>query len=124
MKKAKGVVFMIIRCDEMTNEVRCNMRGGAGEVLATTLFEQGVCNPKIKLFKVLTLEQGAGIGYHVHENEQEMFYVLSGRGEYNDNGALAVLNAGDSCITKSGEGHGVCNREAEPLKLLALIITD
>lgn len=115
---------MIIRSEEMSNEVRSRMRGGDGEVLATTLFEQGLCNPKIKLFKLLTLEQGSNIGYHVHENEQEMFYVLSGKGEYNDNGTQTVLNAGDSCITKSGEGHGVGNTQKVPLKLLALIIAD
>lgn len=115
---------MIMRNEEMPREVRSQMRGGNGDVFMTSLFAPGVCNPKIKMMKILTFEQGAGIGYHVHENEQEIFYVISGEGEYNDNGTPAVLRAGDSCITQSGEGHCVGNRSEEPLKLFAVIIAD
>lgn len=115
---------MIRRQEEMPVELRRQMRDGSGEVTVTKLFLPEDGDPRVKLHAVLTIPQGAGIGYHVHEGEQEMFYVLSGEGEYNDNGTAAVLRAGDSCITRSGQGHGVKNCREEPLRLLALILTD
>ena len=49
------------------------------------------------LFTVITQNNppGVGIPMHVHENEDEIFKVLEGEIEFDTNGSLHVLKAGD-----------------------------
>lgn len=115
---------MIKRKADMEAEIRRQMRGGNGEVTVTELWRQDGLNPKVKLLAQITLPKGAGIGYHLHKNEQEFFHVLSGEALYNDNGNPAVLRQGDSCLTVSGQGHSVENVCDNDLRLMALIMLD
>ena len=62
---------------------------------------------------------GAG---HVHEGEDELYYILSGRAETNDNGTVRELVPGDSTLTRSGEGHSIKAVGTENLELLATIV--
>ena len=48
--------------------------------------------------------------------------MLSGEGEYSDNGSIVTLHAGDTAFCPDGEGHSMANRGAEPLVLMALVI--
>lgn len=79
---------------------------------------------KLSFFALATLKPGAGVGYHVHTGEGEMYYVLSGKGEYNDNGVIVPIKAGDVTYCKSGEGHGIENTGSEDLVFNAMIIYD
>ena len=49
------------------------------------------------LFTVVTQDNpsGAGIPMHVHDNEDETFHVLDGEIEFDTNGSLHLLKAGD-----------------------------
>ena len=65
---------------------------------------------------------GNGIGYHVHVGDAEIYYVYSGKGEYNDNGTIVPIEAGDVTFCPAGSGHGVMCVGDEPLELIALIL--
>ncbi len=65
---------------------------------------------------------GSGTDYHVHTGDAELYYILSGKGEYNDNGTIQTIEAGDVTFTPSGTGHGVKCIGNEPLELTALIL--
>ena len=43
-------------------------------------------------------------------------------GEYNDNGSIVTMRAGDTAFCPDGEGHCIANRGTEPLVFLALIV--
>lgn len=75
-----------------------------------------------RVFAHTTVLPGMGIGYHVHNGDTEIYYIYSGKGEYNDNGEMTVVEAGDVTFTPSGTGHGIKNIGDEPLELIALII--
>lgn len=104
-------------------EVRHEMRGGKGDVTITKTVSEGLC-ANARLFATITLPVGASIGYHVHENETELFYFISGEGKVNDDGQEIAVRAGDSMQTTSGHGHGVENTGTEPLVLAACIVKD
>ena len=98
------------------------MRGGDGSVTVTELLTPGELSEKGRLCARLTLEPGSSIGYHMHEKEMELFYVLSGEGEYIDNDETVALYPGDMTLTPDGESHSIKNAGNKPLELLALIL--
>ena len=98
---------MIRKKQECAQEIREQMKGGPGRVLQTSFVNKDELLNKGRLFGNLHLEPDCGIGYHVHENETEIFYIASGEAVYNDNGEEKKVEAGDICICKPGEGHGV-----------------
>ncbi|MBP5162070.1 MAG: cupin domain-containing protein [Spirochaetales bacterium] len=82
----------------------------------------GELNDKGRVFAHTTVAPHSGIGYHVHNGDTEIYYVLSGKAEYNDNGTIVPIEAGDVTFTPSGTGHGINNPNDEPLDIIALII--
>jgi len=77
---------------------------------------------KGRVFAHSTLQPGCSIGYHVHQDESETYYIYSGTGEFNDNGTLVKVSTGDVTFTPAGEGHGIKNIGSEPLEFIALIL--
>ena len=66
--------------------------------------------------------QSCEIGWHIHEGDGETFLILSGEGEFNDNGTVTTVRAGDVCFTGDGEGHSLKNLRDEPLEYVALVL--
>lgn len=114
---------MIKRKSDMNEQLKVAMRGGDGQVLVTNVVEKGEYKGSSRLVGVLTLEKDCSIGAHVHENEEEIFYIMEGTATYYDNGETVILNAGDSCVCLGGEEHSIANRHDETLKVFAVILT-
>ena len=70
---------MIRKAEECVKEYREHMRDGAGTVEITNLGTPAELNDKGRLFARITLNPGCSIGYHVHEKDSELFYILKGR---------------------------------------------
>ena len=114
---------MIRRKEDRHVEYREHMRGGDGTVqLNHIIHEPGELNDKGRLFSHMHLEKGCGIGWHVHEKDAELFYILNGTAEYSDNGEIVTLNAGDVSICPAGTGHAIRNAGEEPLDFIALVL--
>lgn len=117
---AKGI-FMFISSKAYITETRLNMRGGDGEVILEHFTKESLPQ-NVRLMAKITLNKGCSIGYHIHENETEAFFFVSGKGIVNDNGTEKEVIAGDTLITASGCGHSVKNTGDEPLVIVATII--
>ena len=74
------------------------------------------------MFSVVTLEPGSELGWHVHKGDGEFYHIISGEGEYSDNGSIVTMLAGDTAFCPDGEGHSIANRGTEPLVFVALIV--
>ena len=113
---------MIKKAAEFTTEYRENMRGGNGTVEITNFATPEYLNNKGRLFANITLKPGCSIGYHVHENDSELFYLLRGEVLYNDNGTEHTLHAGDVMICPAGAGHSIANNGEETAEVCAVIV--
>ena len=113
---------MITYQNQQRHSVREFMRGGRKQVELTALSAQ--LPGKMRMFNVLTLIPGASIGYHVHENETELFYFLEGHGRVQDDDRFHDVSAGDAMTTFSGHGHAVENTGDTDLVVLAAIVLD
>ena len=58
----------------------------------------------------------------VHEQDAELFYILKGTAEYNDNGEMRIVHAGDVTICPTGTCHGIANKTDEVVELVAVIV--
>ncbi len=114
---------MIKYKNDMRTEERPNMRGGNGTVKITHALEKEDINGPVRLCATLTLEPGASIGEHNHENEDEIFYIVSGTAKVTDNGEEKVLYMGDSIITGNGGSHSIENIGIDTLVVFATIVT-
>lgn len=115
---------MIKRKDEMTSTVKPNMRGGDGQAVVTDILSNGEYNGKARLVATITLNPGCSIGPHVHDNEEEIFYVIEGTASYFDNGETVILNKGDSCVCLGGQTHSIANADSSSvLVVFAVILT-
>jgi len=113
---------MLKRPSEMTVEIREKMRGGNGNVKFQNIFNPDEIKGKCRLFSQITLEPGCSIGSHVHDQEEEIYYILSGTGTVNDNGVVKNVGPGDAIKTGDGESHSISNNGDVPLVFLAAII--
>lgn len=115
---------MIKRANEIKDKINVNMRGGDGQVTVREILSKGEYKGSARLVGTITLEPGCSIGAHVHENEEEIFYIIKGTATYDDNGKQTQLNEGDSCLCLGGESHSVANRMKEgTVELFAVILT-
>ncbi|MEW5867186.1 MAG: cupin domain-containing protein [Bacillota bacterium] len=113
---------MIRKSEEMEREIRERMRGGNGAVEIRHVFREDQLTGKARLFAHLRLPVGASIGFHRHEGEEEAFYILSGRGVVDDNGAKHEVTAGDAVLTGGGAGHAIEAVGDQPLEMIAVIL--
>lgn len=113
---------MITRKDERQTQRREAMRGGAGAALLTPASKELPANAR--LFSEIRLAPGSSIGYHVHENETELFLFLEGEGRVMDDDTEALVYPGDAMATFSGHGHSVESVGKTDLVIVAVIIKD
>jgi len=113
---------MIRRKAEMKEEVRENMRGGAGAVTIRHYFSKDEMTCNSRLCAKMTLPPGAGIGKHQHDAEDEVYIVASGAGLLNDGTQEIRVNKGDTILTGNGESHAIRNDGTEPLEIIAIIM--
>lgn len=109
--------------DRVVVEEMCP-ENGSGVLHLDSLFEKKNFPENLGMYSRAVLEKGAEVGFHTHNGECENYYILSGTGEYNDNGKITVVKAGDATYTPSGHGHGIKNIGKEPLEFMALVVRD
>lgn len=98
------------------------MKGGKGSIQHTALLGENEFFGKGRLFNHSVLKPGSSIGVHMHENDFEVYHVLSGQGMYTDDDATYAVGPGDVTICYDGHRHGLENTGTEDLEFIALIL--
>ncbi len=115
---------MIRRKNEYTVDIREEMRGGNGKVKIEHLWdEKNELKGKTRLMAKITLEPGCGIGFHNHDDEEEIFYIIKGTAQAEDNGETVILNAGDTILTGNGAGHSIKCISDKAVEMTAVIVS-
>ena len=113
---------MIRRHSALVSGERCAM-GGKGLMNFTQILntkEEMV--EKGRLYAHNTLKPGCSVGWHIHNGDMEVYYMLKGQGTYSDNGTLVEVQAGDMMYCADGEGHMLENTSQEDLEFIAMIL--
>ena len=88
---------------------------GGGQTVGYSFFKKV---PKLALvFRKRALKPGSGIGYH-EQKEDEIYYVLSGRGTMTIDDKPFAVGPGDAVLTRPGSSHGLKQTGAEDLVIM------
>ena len=120
MKKAKETDMTKAGEREVVKAERVN--GGAGFIMREALTSAEEMGNYCRMFSKVTLPPNCEIGHHEHHGETETYYILSGKGMYDDNGKAFPVEAGDVFFCKDGDGHGMKNTGEEDQAFIALIL--
>lgn len=93
--------------------------GGEGKYFVRTLLTDEF-DSSMKYVRELTLEPGSSIGMHKHENDEEIYYVISGSGIMIVDDEENPVKEGDIVLTKSGSIHGLRNNTQDILKIFVV----
>ena len=63
-----------------------------------------VCEVNGQEVKLARLE-GDKVPWHIHDNEDEMFFVIEGTLDVEERDSSVTLHAGEFCVVKSGKEH-------------------
>jgi mannose-6-phosphate isomerase-like protein (cupin superfamily) len=88
---------------------------GGGQTIGYSFFRK---TPRLGLvFRKRALKPGSGIGYH-EQKEDEIYYVLSGRGTMTIDGTSFEVGPGTAVLTRPGSSHGLKQIGDENLVIL------
>src|SRR4051794_12747960 len=89
---------------------------GGGDTIGYSFFKKA---PRLGLvFRKRALKPGSGIGYH-EQKEDEIYYVLSGRGMMTIDGKSFEVRPGAAVLTRPGSSHGL--KQTGPDDLVIMI---
>lgn len=69
----------------------------------------------------LELEPGASVGYHLHADNEEVYFIMSGEGLYTEENETQYVKAGDIMLCRMGRSHGIENSGKDTLVVGAAI---
>jgi mannose-6-phosphate isomerase-like protein (cupin superfamily) len=113
---------MIRKKSDMELEIKEKMRGGEGSINITHVFSQDEFKSNVRLCAKMTINPGCSIGEHSHFKEDEVYYILNGKGLVSDVGTEYEVNPGDSVLTGNGGSHSIKCIGNKPLEMIAFVI--
>ena len=113
---------MIRKHKDMRSEILEKLKNGNGCVKIVNILERSELYGCGRLFCVTEIPPGGSIGAHTHSNDFEVYFILHGIAEINDNGVRRILKTGDAAQCRLGEFHSIKNIGDQKLKYLAVIL--
>ena len=104
--------------DELGTCRDVRMHRGKGLIHAYSYFHEKIDAP-VNLWD-LVIEPADYVGYHQHDGNLEILYILSGTAEHFQNGERCLLGPGHAVLVKSGQAHAIRNPGDEDLRYLVV----
>lgn len=99
-------------------EVQKKCHGGRGQIIFREVFGRENFESNLQHFHETIILPHSTIGYHLHKGNEEIYYIVEGKGTMKVNGKKMVVSTGDAVITHSGGRHGLANTTDKELKIL------
>lgn len=99
-------------------ELQKKCHNGVGSIVFREIFGNGDFKSKLEFFHETSIKPNSTIGYHKHEGDEEIYYIVQGRGMMTVDGVEKIVVSGDAVITYSGSSHGLKNLSSKDLKII------
>ena len=106
---------MIVDFDKMEETRMPQFKGGQGDTIARMRVDE--------LGKIMygRLEPGSSIGFHAHETNSEIIYILSGKADFLYDDGTEQTGAGGCHYCPKGHSHSMINNGDEDLVFFAVV---
>jgi mannose-6-phosphate isomerase-like protein (cupin superfamily) len=105
----------VVEHDADIQKPETGTHNGGGQTIGYSFFANV---PRLGLvFRKRALKPGSAIGYH-EQTEDEIYYVLSGRGTMTIDGGSFEVTPGTAVLTRPGSSHGLKQTGTEDLVIL------
>ncbi|QTX32208.1 cupin domain-containing protein [Aminithiophilus ramosus] len=96
------------------------LRGGEGRA---TLFPAPLAGGEgaVTLAARIELEPGSSVGFHRHDDDEEVYAILSGEGIFLSDEGSCPVGPGDLFVTQRGSSHGLRNTGKGALIFFAVV---
>lgn len=113
---------MIIKKEDVDLTEQIKPRGGTGIIKSLSYLKNEDLNNAMHGFNVMELEVNSSIGFHQHIGNEEIYFIISGKGLVQDNDKEEEVTTGDLIYTAHQSYHGLKNIGNKPLIFVAFII--
>ena len=84
------------------------------------VFEAQVFEAPIRFLNYTIIPPSGSFGQHTHGNDNEIYIILDGQGEYTENGCTVKVTDGDILVNAPFASHGIKNTGPVPMRILVL----
>jgi mannose-6-phosphate isomerase-like protein (cupin superfamily) len=106
---------IVIEHDDQVAKHEPGTHNGGGQTVGYSFFSKV---PNLKLvFRKRAFKPGSGVGHHV-QKEDEIYYVLSGRGTMVLDGKTVDIKPGTAVLTRTGSSHSLKQVGEEDLVIM------
>lgn len=99
-----------------------NCHDGIGVLQHCGLLGNDDFKTKIKFINYTVLPPETTIGEHTHENDEELYIIVSGSGTMIIDGEKTKASTGDIFVNKPYGSHGLINNSNEDLCILVIMV--
>jgi mannose-6-phosphate isomerase-like protein (cupin superfamily) len=96
-----------------------NCHDGIGQLQFKIVLEEEL-QSKISFLHFTILPPETSIGFHKHEDSEEIYIILKGSGEVIVNDEKHIVVQGDVILNRKGSSHGLKNINRENLEILVI----
>ena len=113
-------IFMNMKLDKSLLKALPALHGGKGTVLYRRALGPEVFRTNWGYVDHVSIPPSASLGYHRHDLQEEIYYVISGKGRAVVGGETAAISAGDAVPVRLREAHAFENSGSGDLELMVI----
>ena len=113
----------MIRNVHSASKQQVTAHDGVGKIKSCRVFSGFEFESKCDFVDHSILPPGTSIGVHTHGNNEEMYFVIKGRGLMNVDGKEVEVSEGDLILNRCRGTHGLTNRSDEPIEILVFQVS-
>ena len=95
----------ILKSKDIIPEALCCCHNGEGTLMCKSLLDP-LGSEQFAFMHSDEIPAGVSVGEHLHTDEEEIYYLISGKGILTYDGKQYDMKAGDISLCKPGHSHG------------------
>ncbi len=96
------------------------IHGGEGVCLHCAVFREADFETPVRFINYTVIPPQGSFGLHPHGEDNELYIILEGVGEYTENGRTASVKPGDIIVNARFATHGLVCTGSAPLRVLVI----
>ena len=115
---------LLRKASDITPAPNVECHGGTGSLVWSDVLNASFLEGRrLKFLHDNILKPGVSIGVHEHKDDEEYYYIISGRGIMTLDGQEHEVETGDIAAVFSGGSHGLANAFNEDLRIVVFCVS-